>query len=96
MSQPPILTRWRAALTQAAWRTLGARLRSTLDALEAAQVEYRALYRAAAVDVRALRKAAQRIHDLEQLRASTARNCSRSGMRCAALRSARTSTAAAR
>jgi len=73
MSQPPILTRWRAALTQAAWRTLGARLRSTLDALEAAQVEYRALYRAAAVDVRALRKAAQRIHDLEQLRAVLAR-----------------------
>lgn len=68
MSQAPILTRWRAALTQAARHTLGARWRSTLEALEAARVEYRALYCAAAVDVRALRKAAQRIHDLEQLR----------------------------
>jgi hypothetical protein len=67
MSQKPTLTRWRAALMQAAGHTLGARWRSTLDALEAARVEYRALYRASAVDVRALRKAAQRIHDLEQL-----------------------------
>jgi hypothetical protein len=73
MSQAPTLTRWRAALTQAARRTLGARWRSTLDALEAAQAEYRALYRASAVDVRALRKAAQRIHDLEQLRSVLAR-----------------------
>jgi hypothetical protein len=73
MSQAPTLTRWRAALTQAARRTLGARWRSTLDALEAAQLEYQALYRAAAVDVRALRKAAQKIHDLEQLRAVLAR-----------------------
>jgi hypothetical protein len=73
MSQAPTLTRWRAALTQAARRTLGARWRTTLDALQAAQVEYQALYRAAAIDVRALRKAAQRIHDLEQLRAVLAR-----------------------
>ena len=73
MSQAPTLTRWRAALTQAARRTLGARWRSTLDALEAAQVEYQALSRAAAIDARALRKAAQRIHDLEQLRAVLAR-----------------------
>jgi hypothetical protein len=73
MSQAPTLARWRAALTQAARRTLGARWRSTLDALEAAQVEYQALYRAATVDVRALRKVAQRIHDLEQLRAVLAR-----------------------
>ena len=68
MSQAPIFTRWRVALTQAARQTLGARWRTTLEALEAARVEYRALYRASAVDVRALRKAAQRIHDLEQLR----------------------------
>ena len=73
MSQTPSFTRWRAALTQAARRTLGARWRSTLDALEAAQVEYQALSRAAAIDARALRKAAQRIHDLEQLRAVLAR-----------------------
>jgi hypothetical protein len=56
-------------LTQAARHTLGARWRSTLEALEAARVEYRALYRASAMDVHALRKAAQRIQDLEQLRA---------------------------
>jgi len=55
-------------LTQAARHTLKSRWRSTLEALEAARVEYRALYRASAVDVRALRKAAQRVHDLEQLR----------------------------
>jgi uncharacterized heparinase superfamily protein len=58
--------RWRAALLQAARRTVGARWRSSLAALEAARSEYRALHRAAAVDVRALRKAAQRVHDLEQ------------------------------
>ena len=73
MPQTPILMRWRRALTRAARRTLGARWRSTLEALEAAQVEYRALRGAAAVDVRALRKAAQRIHDLEQLRSVLAR-----------------------
>ena len=68
MPQAPSLSRWRAALTQAARHTLKSRWRSTLEALEAARVEYRALYRASAVDVRALRKAAQRVHDLEQLR----------------------------
>jgi hypothetical protein len=73
MSEAPTLTRWRAALTQAARHTLGARWRSTLEALEAARIEYRTLHAAAAVDVRALRKAGQRIHDLEQLRAVLAR-----------------------
>ena len=73
MSQAATLTRWRAALTQAARRTLGARWRSTLDALEAAQLEYRTLYSAATVDVRALRKVMQRIHGLEQLRSVLAR-----------------------
>ena len=67
MSQGSTLTRWRDALTQAARRTLRARCRSTLEALEAARMEYRSLHAAAAVDVRALRKAAQRVHDLEQL-----------------------------
>jgi hypothetical protein len=61
--------RWRAALSQAARQTLAARWRGTLEALEAAWLEYRALHGAAAIDVRALRKAAQRVHDLEQLRA---------------------------
>jgi hypothetical protein len=59
--------RWRTALAQAARHTLGARWRSSLAALEAARSEYRALHSAAAVDVRALRRAAQRVHDLEQL-----------------------------
>jgi hypothetical protein len=73
------LARWRAALKQAARQTLGARWRSTLAALEAARAEYRLLYAAAAVDVRSLRKAAQRIHDLEQLRAVLARELQVSG-----------------
>jgi hypothetical protein len=61
--------RWRAALSQAARRTLAARWRTTLEALATARLEYRALHEAAAIDVWALRKAAQRVHDLEQLRA---------------------------
>jgi hypothetical protein len=73
MSQPPTLSRWRAALAQAARRTFTARWRATLEALEAARLEYRALHTAAAVDVHALRKAALRIHDLQQLRAVLAR-----------------------
>ena len=64
MSQPPTLSRWRAALAQAARRTFTARWRATLEALEAARLEYRALHTAAAVDVRTLRKAARGIHDL--------------------------------
>jgi hypothetical protein len=74
--------RWRAALTQAARQTLAARWRGTLEALDAARLEYRALHGASAIDVRALRKAAQRVHDLEQLRAVLARELgspSRSG-----------------
>ena len=65
--------RWQAALSQAARQTLAARWRSTLEALETARREYRLLHGAAAIDVRALRKAAQRLHDLEQLRAVLAR-----------------------
>jgi hypothetical protein len=65
--------RWRAALSQAARQTLAARWHGTLEALEAARLEYRDLHGAAAVDVRALRKAAQRVHDLEQLIAVLAR-----------------------
>ena len=67
----PLLTtagRWQAALSQAARQTLATRWRGTLEALAAARLEYRRLHRAAAIDVRALRKAAQRVHDLEQLR----------------------------
>jgi hypothetical protein len=72
-SQAAAPGRWRAALTQAARQTLSARWRSTLEAIEAARVEYGTLRAAAAIDVRAVRKAAQRLHDLEQLRAVLAR-----------------------
>jgi plasmid stabilization system protein ParE len=68
MSQLSAPSRWRTALTQAARETLTARWRSTLEGLEAARHEYRTLRTAIAVDVRAVRKAAQRMHDLEQLR----------------------------
>jgi hypothetical protein len=69
MRQLTTARRWRAALSLAARQTLAARWRGTLEALEAARLEYRKLHGAAAIDVRALRKAAQRVHDLEQLRA---------------------------
>jgi hypothetical protein len=76
MSLMPQLTtagRWRAALSQAARESLTARRRATLEALRMARLEYSALYAAPATDVRALRKAAQRVHDLEQLRVVLAR-----------------------
>jgi len=73
MSQLSAAGRWREALSEAARHTLATRWRVTLEALEAARREYRVLYGAAAIDVRALRKAAQRVHDLEQLRAVLAR-----------------------
>jgi hypothetical protein len=73
MSQLPIFARWKSAVTEAARQTLSARWRTTLEALESARLEYRTLHGAAAIDVRALRKAAQRVHDLEQLRAVLAR-----------------------
>lgn len=76
MTEVFTLARWRAAVTQAARQTLSARWRSTLEALESARLEYRTLHAAAATDVRALRKAAQRLHDLEQLRAVLARELS--------------------
>jgi hypothetical protein len=59
--------RWKSAAKQAARQTLAARWVSTGEALQAAREEYRTLHTAAPVDVRALRKAAQRVHDLEQL-----------------------------
>jgi len=58
---------------------LSARWRSTLESLEAARVEYGTLYAAKIIDVRAVRKAAQRLHDLEQLRAVLARELRVSG-----------------
>jgi len=68
MTEAPAPRRWRTALAQAARATLADRWRSTLEALEAARHEYRTLRAAVTIDVRAVRKAAQRVHDLEQLR----------------------------
>lgn len=73
MSQAPAFSRWRVAVSQAARQVLTARWRSTLDDLERARAEYGQLHQATAVDVRAVRKAAQRIHELEQLRLVLAR-----------------------
>jgi hypothetical protein len=73
MTRSRTLIRWRTAVAQAARHTLGSRWRSTLEALEMARLEYRSLHSATTVDVRALRKAAQRVHDLEQLCAVLAR-----------------------
>jgi hypothetical protein len=76
MSQDLAPLRWRAALMQAARQTLTAGWRSTLNALESARHEYGALRTSVTLDVRALRKAAQRVHDLEQLRVVLARELS--------------------
>ena len=67
------LARWRSAAAAAAQQTLGARWRSTLEALETARSEYRALLTAKANDGGALRRAAHRVHDLEELSAVLAR-----------------------
>ena len=61
-------SRWQAALSAAAQQTLAVRWRTTLEALRVAQLRYRALYSAEPTDIRALRRAAKRIYDLEQLR----------------------------
>ncbi len=68
MSEAPALSRWRATVTQAARQVLFARWRSTLEALEEARAEYGRLHVAQAIDVRFVRKAAQRVHEREQLR----------------------------
>lgn len=60
-------------MSQAARQMLTARWRSTLDALDSARADYGRLCTAASVDVRAVRKTAQRIHELEQLRLVLAR-----------------------
>lgn len=73
MSHALNLSRWRSTVSQAARQMLTARWRSTLEALENARADYGHLYAAAIVDVRAVRKAAQRIHELEQLRLVLAR-----------------------
>jgi hypothetical protein len=73
MSEELTPARWKSAASQAAQRTLAARWLSTIEALQAAREEYRTLHASPTVDVRALRKAAQRVHDLELLRGVLAR-----------------------
>lgn len=65
---PEAPLRWKTAASAAARQTLAARWRHATHALRVAELEYRALYAADTVDIRALRKTAQRIHDLTQLR----------------------------
>jgi hypothetical protein len=69
MPEPIASTRWRAAVTQAGHQVLRSRWQNTLEALEATRAEYRRLAAAPAIDVRAVRKASQRLHELEMLRA---------------------------
>jgi len=60
--------RWQAAATTASSSTLADRWQITNRQWLEARAEYRALYDAEVTDVSALRKAAQRLHDLSQLR----------------------------
>jgi hypothetical protein len=66
-SEESTLARRQNAAEQPSQGTLTARWQSALQGLRAAREEYRALRSAAPVDVHALRKAAQRADDLEQL-----------------------------
>jgi hypothetical protein len=65
---------WKTAAAFAAQQTLADRLRSTTTAWAAARHEYLLLREAQPLDVRALRKAAQRCHELGQLRRVLARD----------------------
>lgn len=60
--------RWQAAATSASSTTLADRWRITTRQWLEAKAEYRALYDAEVTNVSALRKAAQKLHDLGQLR----------------------------
>jgi len=60
--------RWQAAATSASSGTLADRWQITTRQWLEAKAEYRALYDAEVTNVSALRKAAQRLHDLGQLR----------------------------
>lgn len=62
------LDRWQAAATSASSSTIADRWRITTRQWLEAKAEYRALYDAEITNVSALRKAAQRLHDLGQLR----------------------------
>jgi hypothetical protein len=60
--------RWQAAATSASSSTIADRWQVTTRQWLEAKAEYRALYDAETTNVAALRKAAQRLHDLGQLR----------------------------
>ena len=60
--------RWQAAATSASSSTMADRWQITTRQWLEAKAEYRALYDAEITNVSALRKAAQRLHDLGQLR----------------------------
>ena len=60
--------RWQAAATSASSSTIADRWQITTRQWLEAKAEYRALYDAEITNVSALRKAAQRLHDLGQLR----------------------------
>ena len=60
--------RWQAVATNASSGTLADRWQITTRQWLEAKAEYRALYDAEVTNVSALRKAAQRLHDLGQLR----------------------------
>ena len=60
--------RWQAAATSASSGTMQDRWQITTRQWLEAKAEYRALYDAEITNVAALRKAAQRLHDLGQLR----------------------------
>lgn len=64
--------RWQAAATTASSSTLADRRQITNRQWLEARAEYRALYDAEVTNVSALRKAAQRLHDLGQLRKALA------------------------
>jgi muramidase (phage lysozyme) len=60
--------RWQAAATSASSSTIADRWQIMTRQWLEARAEYRALYDAEITNVSALRKAAQRLHDLGQLR----------------------------
>lgn len=60
--------RWQVAASSACSSTLADRWQITTRQWLEAKAEYRALYDAEVTNVSALRKAAQRLHDLGQLR----------------------------
>ena len=68
MSFDSLADRWQTAATTACSATLADRWRITTRQWIEAKAEYLALYEAEVTNVSALRKAAQRLHDLGQLR----------------------------